>query len=103
MGDLSIVENTQLWNLIKKGTKYRLPQRIDWVKNRLIVEEFLDTYIPKWIEKERKATLNRIIQFSSLDQWRKSILDLVDKKIELGKNKFKRTRSVKIEEMLSRN
>ena len=33
-GDLTIINDNQLRNLIKKGPKYRLPQRIDRVKDR---------------------------------------------------------------------
>ena len=101
-GDLSIIKNIQLRNLVKKGPKYRLPQRIDWRKDRAIIVDFLDNYIEKWIDKEKKNTLNGLIGRDSLKSWRESVLDLVDRKIAAGMNRFGRTWSTKIEGAVKR-
>ena len=101
-GDLSIIQNIQLRNLVKKGPKYRLPQRINWQKDRTIIVDFLDAYIEKWIDKEKKSTLNGSIGRDSLRLWRENVLDLVDKKIESGVNRFGRTWSIKIEGNMKR-
>ena len=96
-GDLTIIKDNQLRNLIKKGPKYRLPQRIDWVKDRNEIEELIDTYALRWIDKEKKTAQNISINRGCLELWKRSVMDQVDRKIEIGKLRFKKTWSVKIE------
>merc|ERR1712002_1333483 len=53
-GNFDIIENVCLRNIIKKGPKYRLPQKIDWSKDKDIINDFLEIYMEKWIAKERR-------------------------------------------------
>ena len=101
-GDLTIIKNNQLRDLIKKGPKYRLPQRIDWAKDRREIEDLIDSYAEKWINNERKTALNMTVNRGSLRLWKKSVMDQVDKKIEIGKQRFKKTWSAKIEGSMRR-
>ena len=88
-GNLDIVRNDTLRNLIKKGPKYRLPQRINWKEDRNIIITFLDAYIDKWISKEKKSLGKNNLDGSCLDIWKNKILELVDRKIESGKSKLR--------------
>ena len=96
-GNLDIVENVTLRNIIKKGPKYRLPQKINWVQDREIIVSFLNSYIDKWLAKERKVGINSNLNRDCLDIWKKNVLDLVDRKISNGKGKFNKTWSLRIE------
>ena len=96
-GNLDIVENLTLRNIIKKGPKYRLPQKINWVQDREIIVSFLNSYIDKWLTKERKIAINGNLNRDCLDLWKKSVIDLVDRKISNGRKKFSKTWSLRIE------
>ena len=89
-GDLEIVGDDHLREIIKKGPKYRLPRAINWAEDRRIIVDFLGDFMKKWVNKERKVSPNGI-ELKSLDAWFKQILFLVDRKIETGKNKFGRS------------
>ena len=101
-GNLNIIENLTLRKLFEKGPKYRLPQQIDWRKDRSVIENFIDSYVDKWIAKEKKNPCNQLIDRNLLNRWRETILGLVDKRIEAGKLRFKKTWSVKIEGSVKR-
>ena len=96
-GNLDIIKNSTLKKLFEKGPKYRLPQRIEWRKDKTVIENFIDNYIDKWIAKEKKNPANQNVHRNLLNGWRKNILELVDNRIEAGKMKFRKTWSVKIE------
>ena len=72
-GDLGIVGNNQLRDIIKKGPKYRLPRAINWAKDRRIIVDFLGDFMRKWVNKERKASPNGI-DLKNLDAWYKQII-----------------------------
>ena len=95
-GDFRIIENEALRNILKKGPKYRLPQKINWTEDKTTIVDFLDTYIDKWILKEKKNDNNRLDK-SCLKNWKDQILEIVDQKINSGKLKFRKTWSLKIE------
>ena len=101
-GDLDIIENVSLRNIFKKGPKYRLPQKINWDKDRDVILSFLNTYITKWLEKEKKLAGNVNIDRRCLNVWKECVLDFVDKKISNGKRKFRKSWSLKIEGSLER-
>ena len=88
-GNLDIVKNETSKNFIKKGPKYRLPQRINWKEDRNIITTFLDAYIDKWITKERKMSEDNNVNGSCLDSWKNKVVELVDRKIETGKHKLR--------------
>ena len=95
-GNLDIIKNQTLKGLFEKGPKFRLPQKIDWVKDRLVIVEFLDHYIDKWINKEKKIPANLNINRETLKNWKEAILSLVDKRIESGRQRYKKSWSVNI-------
>ena len=86
-GDLNIIDNPKLKNLIFKGPKYREPVEIDWgvakEQIRLGLEEYLE-----------KMSDDKGIDKSCFSEWFSTVLTLVDNKISLLKNKIK-TKPVK--------
>ena len=84
-GDLGLVQNETLRNILKKGPKYRLPRKINWAKNRENILEFLENYSVKWIGKEKKGSGDRNMNQNCLKEWRDEVLRLVDKRITKGK------------------
>ena len=68
-----------------------------WKKDRETIVEFLERYIDKWVEKEKKISGNHLLRKSCLNTWKESVLGLVDRKIEKGKIRFQRTWSEKID------
>ena len=91
-GDLGIIENKSLRNILKKGPKYRLPRKINWIKNRNIIQ-FLENYSEKWVNQEKKASGDRSLNRSCLKNWKDEILRLVDGRIAKGKDKLRETQS----------
>ncbi|KAK3109202.1 hypothetical protein FSP39_025359 [Pinctada imbricata] len=47
-GDFSIIKDRQLRGLLKKGPKYRIQSKIDFIKCREVLKEALDTYTKRW-------------------------------------------------------
>ena len=96
-GNLDIVQNETLKNILRKGPKYRLPRKIDWAKNRENLVSFLDIYSKKWITKEKKASEDKDLNLSCLMAWKKEVIRLIDKRIEMGKMKLNFFKSIYIE------
>ena len=96
-GNFNLIENPTLREMFKKGPKYRLPQRINWQEDRKIIINFLDDYIDKWIKKEKKLDNSLHLDKNSLCNWKKEILDIVDRKIITGTKIFGNTSSIKLE------
>jgi len=77
-GDLNIVENESLRNILAKGPKYREPQPINWNYNFKILMDAVEDYARKWIKREKEDELD------SLSEWVKAVRSLI----------LKRTRSL---------
>jgi hypothetical protein len=82
---------------MKKGPKYRLPKKINWVKNKENLISFLETYSEKWIKKEKKANNDNNLDLACLSAWKTEIIRLIDKRIEAGKVKLNVFKSLYIE------
>ena len=96
-GNLDIIENVDLRNIIKKGPKYRLPKRINWRKNRENIVSFLELYSQKWLKKEKKIGDARDFDRFCLTAWKREVLNTVDRRIETGKKKLKDCHALLIE------
>ena len=55
-GDLRIIENSHLRDLIQKGPNYREPRTINWKRNRKTIEEGLDTSSSRFIAVDNNLT-----------------------------------------------
>ena len=95
-GNLDIIENTELRNIVRKGPKYRLPRKIDWKKNVNNISNFLDTYIKDWIRKEQKENPKHRLKVNLLTPWKAKVLQLVQNRIDTCKKKCKRFFPLKI-------
>ena len=62
-GDLSIIPNFKLRDLIAKGSKYREPCKADRDKNLSLLFEAVDQYALQWAKRE-------IVELSVLSSWK---------------------------------
>ncbi|KAK3085875.1 hypothetical protein FSP39_009900 [Pinctada imbricata] len=74
-GDFSIIQDRQLRGLLKKGPKYRIPSKIDFIKCREVLKEALDNYTKRWCKSEG-------VESHSLNDWKNLILDITDIRID---------------------
>ena len=65
-GDLNIIQNQQLRDLIPKGPKYREPHSLSWKYNLKIIMDSLEEYARKWANKEE-------VELDALSEWVKSV------------------------------
>ncbi|KAK3096272.1 hypothetical protein FSP39_025170 [Pinctada imbricata] len=75
IGDFSIIQDRQLRGLLKKGPKYRIPSKIDFIKCREVLKEALDNYTKRWCKSEG-------VESHSLNDWKNLILDITDIRID---------------------
>ncbi|KAK3091612.1 hypothetical protein FSP39_021192 [Pinctada imbricata] len=69
-GDLIIVENDKLRELLKKGPKYRESMSFTWKQNVKIIMDSCEEYPRRWAKKED-------VQLDTLSEWIKSIRGLL--------------------------
>lgn len=81
-GDLSLVKNNQLRDIMKKGPKFREQNHINWKTNRKIILEAINSFILKWAKQES-------VDVSCLHEYRDKILHLVDSRISRLKRNVK--------------
>ena len=67
----------------------------------MLILNFLENYIDKWISKERKNG-NVQVNKDNLNDWKNQILEIVDHKINTGKKMYKKSWSQKFEGVLAR-
>ena len=53
-GDLKIINNTSLRELLAKGPKYREPKSINWKHNFKIRMDSVDDYARQWAKREKE-------------------------------------------------
>ena len=90
-GDLRIIANKKLRNLLIKGPTYREPVDINWNRVFKEIKLGLDECQVKWTQLENKDA-------KMLDNWSKTVLDAVKKKINRLKKvrKFQPMKRIKI-------
>ena len=74
-GDFSIIKDKQLRGLLRKGPKYRIPSKVDFIKCREVLKEALDNYTKRWCKSEG-------VESHSLNDWKNLILDITDIRID---------------------
>ena len=70
-GDLSIVRNQNLKDVLRKGPKYREPV---WHQNFKIIMDACEEYVRRWARKED-------VEVNILSEWVKSIADVLKRRI----------------------
>ncbi len=81
-GNLNIVNNQQLREILKRGPKYRQQNHIQWSLNRKLILEAVDVYINKWAKDED-------VDPRCLYDYKDQIMVLVDHKIDRLKKTVK--------------
>ena len=81
-GDLRIIENHHLRQLISKGPNYREPRNINWKKCKEAVENGTDTFA-------NTLSAKYDLRYIDIVPWRNKVLQKVDAKIAFLKRKMK--------------
>ena len=81
-GDLSIIPNSKLRDLIAKGPKYREPCKVDWDKNLSLLCEAVDQYALQWAKRE-------IVELSVLSSWKEMVNGQIEERISKLQQNFK--------------
>ena len=81
-GDLSIIPNSKLRDLIAKGPKYREPCKVDWHKNLLLSCEAFDQYALHWAKWE-------MVELSVLSSGKEMMKGQIEGRISKLKQNFK--------------
>ena len=81
-GDLSIIPNSKLRDLIAKGPKYREPFKADWDKNVSLLYEPVDQYALQWAKRD-------MVELSVLSSWKEKVKGQIEERISKLKQNFK--------------
>ena len=81
-GDLFIIPNSKLRDLIAKGQKYREPCKVDWDKNLSLLCEAVDQYALQWAKRE-------MVELSVLSSWKEMVKGQIEERISKLKQNFK--------------
>ena len=73
-GDLNIVRNIKLRDLLSKGPKYREPVSYSWHQNFGIIMDACEEYARQWAKKED-------VEVNTLSEWIKSIANVLKRRI----------------------
>ena len=74
-GDLSIIPNSKLKDLIAKDPKYREPRKVDWDKNLSLLCEAVDHYALQWAKRE-------IVELSVRSSWKEMVKGQIEERID---------------------
>ena len=81
-GDLSIIPNSKLRDLIANSPKYREQCKIDWDKSLSLLCEAVDQYALKWAKRE-------LVELSVLSSWKEMVKGQIKQHISQLKQNFK--------------
>ena len=82
IGDLMVIENVKLRELVAKGPKYREPNKINWQSTETIVSNSIDLYAEQWSKREP-------VDLKYLSEWKDQIKELVVERISSLKEKIR--------------
>ena len=88
-GDLSIISNSLLRNLIGKGPNFREPVKVDFDVARSCILDGLSTLIETLSESKKKSKVSFV-------PWQDKIMEIVDNKIHFTSLKFKPSEPVSV-------
>ena len=81
-GDLRVIENAKLRELVAKGPKYREPNRVNWKATETMFLESIDLYAKNWSKREQ-------VEVKYLSEWKDQLKELVTDCISNLKGHFK--------------
>ena len=73
-GDLRVIENARLRELVAKGAKYREPNRVNWKATETMFLESIDLYAKNWSKREQ-------VDLKYLSEWKDHLKELVTDRI----------------------
>ena len=73
-GDLRVIENARLRELVAKGPKYREPNRVNWKATETMFLESIDLYAKHWSKREQ-------VELKYLSEWKDQLKELVTDRI----------------------
>ena len=74
-GNLKIISDSRIRNIVSKGQKYRFPSRIDFKKCREEIASALNDFGNRWCKRE-------YVEPDALKEWKVSIFKIVDQRIK---------------------
>ena len=80
-GNLIIIENVKLRELVAKGPKYQEPYKINWQSTETMVSNSIDLYVEQWSKREQ-------VDLKYLSEWKDQIKELVVERISSLKEKI---------------
>ena len=81
-GDLRVIENARLRELVAKGPKYREPNRVNWKATETMFLESINLYAKHWSKREQ-------VDLKYLSEWKDHLKELVTDRISNLKGHFK--------------
>ena len=81
-GDLRVILNAKLRELVGKGPKYREPNRVNWKATETMFLESIDLYAKNWSKREQ-------VELKYLSEWKDQLKELVADRISSLKGHFK--------------
>ena len=81
-GDLRVIENARLRELVAKGPKYREPNRVNWKATETMFLESIDLYEKDWSKREH-------MDLKYLSEWKDHLKEIVTDHISSFKGHFK--------------
>ena len=81
-GDLMVIENVKLRELVAKGPKYREPNKINWQSTETMISNSIDLYAEQWSKREQ-------VDLKYLSEWKDQIKELVVERISSLKEKIR--------------
>ena len=73
-GNLDVIPDARVRNIISKGPKYRFPSNIDFPKCRREIAASLNDFINRWCKQEN-------VKPDALKEWKINILKIIDTRI----------------------
>ena len=70
-GNLNVIPDTRVRNIISKGTKYRFPSNIDFPKCRREIAASLNDFSNRWCKQEN-------VEPDVLKEWKRNIFKIID-------------------------
>ena len=90
-GDLSIIPNSKLRDLIAKGPKYREPCKVNWDKNLSLLCEAVGQHALQWAKLEivELSVLSSWKEMKALSSWKEMVKGQIEERISKLKQNFK--------------
>ncbi|MCG8117960.1 MAG: hypothetical protein N0E45_21750 [Candidatus Thiodiazotropha endolucinida] len=74
-GNLKIIPDKRIRNIVSKGPKYRFPSYIDFNKCQDEIAKALNNFGDRWCKREG-------VEYNALKEWKTNIFKIIGKRIE---------------------